>query len=268
MTTLLGLFVFVLGLIIGSFLNVVGLRYNTGMGIKGRSKCFSCSKTLQWLELIPLASFLIQRGKCKSCSCKISWQYPLIEALTGFLFVIITFAYVPTDLPSAALLVAHLVVACLLVVILIYDSKHKIIPDPLVYTFIIITGIMLFIGGGNGRGTRALDVGWQRVATRSKGEGTACAFIAAAGAVRQVFQAGTFFRIGLAPPQHHGTARITSWQTRSTASPSLLMIIAMSSAVASIGSQRTVTRVICASSATSSTVASSISRVYSSTSAT
>jgi leader peptidase (prepilin peptidase) / N-methyltransferase len=98
-------------------------------------------------ELIPLLSFLIQRGKCRKCSSKVSWQYPLIELLTGLLFVLITFTYIPQDVSGAALLAAHLVIACLLVVILIYDAKHKIIPDPLVYTFIALTGIMLFIGG-------------------------------------------------------------------------------------------------------------------------
>ncbi|NDE68410.1 prepilin peptidase, partial [bacterium] len=76
-------FTFVFGTIIGSFLNVVSLRYNTGMGVNGRSRCFSCGKTLRWMELVPILSFVWQMGKCRKCETRISWQYPLIEAVAG-----------------------------------------------------------------------------------------------------------------------------------------------------------------------------------------
>ena len=80
---------FGLGLIVGSFLNVVAFRYNPeeslfGIGhLTGRSKCRSCQKKLRWYELIPIFSFFVLRGRCGSCKEKISWQYPIVELLTG-----------------------------------------------------------------------------------------------------------------------------------------------------------------------------------------
>src|SRR3989344_4754529 len=76
--------VFVFGATIGSFLNVVIYRYNSGVSpLRGRSQCFACGKTLAWYELVPIVSFFIQRGRCRGCGVKLSWQYPAVEALTG-----------------------------------------------------------------------------------------------------------------------------------------------------------------------------------------
>ena len=80
--------VFILGAIIGSFLNVVILRYGT-KSLGGRSECPSCGKKLVWFELIPIFSFLFLRGKCGSCGRKISWQYPLVEISTGLICLLI-----------------------------------------------------------------------------------------------------------------------------------------------------------------------------------
>lgn len=83
-------FLFVLGLLIGSFLNVVSFRYIEGKNIfgwhimGGRSKCRTCSIELRWYELIPLLSFIIQRGKCRHCYENLSKQYPAVELVTGF----------------------------------------------------------------------------------------------------------------------------------------------------------------------------------------
>lgn len=139
------IFSFILGAIIGSFLNVVALRYNTGMTLKGRSKCFSCGKNLSWHELIPVFSFLFQQGKCKNCKSKISWQYPVIEILAGILFVLILMVFPPVSVESSFNTVFYLFITCLLLVITIYDIKHKIIPDGLVYTFAAVALVRLFI---------------------------------------------------------------------------------------------------------------------------
>ena len=81
-------FVFLSGLIIGSFLNCLIWRLHTGESIGGRSYCPKCRKQIAWYDNIPVFSFLILRGKCRNCRQGISWQYPIVELITGILFVI------------------------------------------------------------------------------------------------------------------------------------------------------------------------------------
>jgi len=131
--------IFVLGTIIGSFLNVVVLRYNTGLSIiSGRSRCFSCSKNLHWYELIPLFSFLMLGGKCLGCNSKISYQYFIVEFLTGVIFagLFLKFGLMP-------LLPLYLLIASILIAMSVYDFKHKIIPDGMVFIFIALSFIIL-----------------------------------------------------------------------------------------------------------------------------
>lgn len=129
MDTLLYLFVFILGLVVGSFLNVVIYRHNTGRTVRGRSMCFSCGKQLSWHELLPLLSYMLQGGRCKGCKSKISWQYPLVEFLTGLLFVLLVYRFNP-DVPA---ILFYGVIISLCIIILVYDLRHKIIPDAIVY---------------------------------------------------------------------------------------------------------------------------------------
>lgn len=147
MDTLSLIFTFIFGTIVGSFLNVVALRFNTGTTIGGRSKCMSCGNQLTWKELIPLFSFLFQGGACRKCQSKISWQYPLIEFCAGAIFVLIFFVYPPVSALTAFTTLLYIFVTCLLLVISAYDIKHKIIPDQFVYTFILLTLIGLCVGG-------------------------------------------------------------------------------------------------------------------------
>jgi leader peptidase (prepilin peptidase)/N-methyltransferase len=145
--TILVIFAFIFGAIIGSFLNVVSLRWNTGMGVNGRSKCFSCGKGLVWHELIPILSFTAQKGRCKKCKSKISWQYPIVEFLSGAIFVLIFVKFPPLDAASAITTLLYLLITAILIVITVYDIKHKIIPDSLSYTFAVIAFVSLFFGG-------------------------------------------------------------------------------------------------------------------------
>ena len=138
----LPIIIFGFGLIIGSFLNVVILRLNTGRSVaKGRSKCARCSTTLSWYELIPVFSFLGLRGKCRTCKTQISFQYPVVELITGSIFVII---YTHIMLSSGFNMYSWLeflfsiIIASLLVIILVYDFRHKIIPNSIVYPFIYL----------------------------------------------------------------------------------------------------------------------------------
>lgn len=122
---------FIFGTIVGSFLNVLILRYNTGLSfVKGRSKCFSCGKILQSYELIPIFSFLFLKGKCSSCKSKISYQYPLVEFLTGILFFLAFLKFGAT-----ILFPFYLIIISILIAISVYDLKHKIIPDGMVFFF-------------------------------------------------------------------------------------------------------------------------------------
>src|SRR3989344_724796 len=86
MITLFAIIFLILGLVIGSFLNVVIHRFNTHRGLGGRSICVSCQNSLVWYELIPLFSFLGLLGRCRSCQSRISAMYPSVEAITGLVF--------------------------------------------------------------------------------------------------------------------------------------------------------------------------------------
>ena len=139
---------FIFGLIIGSFLNVVIIRFNTQKSFGGRSLCTSCQNKLCWYELIPLISFFALRGRCRNCKTKISIQYPLVELLTGLVFagLFLKFqdVFFADTLLFAATYAYYTTVFSLLIVIAAYDIKHKIIPDPLALVFGLLTFVGLF----------------------------------------------------------------------------------------------------------------------------
>jgi len=138
--------IFLFGLTIGSFLNCVIYRLATEESfLEGRSYCPHCKHKLIWQDLIPLFSFIFLRGKCRYCQKPISWQYPLVELATGLLFLsIFNFQFS----------IFNLIIACFLIVIFIYDLKHYLIPDKVIYPAIAISLIFNFLphqifGGGS-----------------------------------------------------------------------------------------------------------------------
>ncbi len=142
---------FVLGSIIGSFLNVVIYRINTKRSLGGRSACMSCQNKLTFFELIPIVSFLGLGGRCRSCKTKISIQYPLVEFVTAVIFAFLFFKLYPAGgfafggeelLTFAITYIYYAAMFSILVVIATYDLKHKIIPDTLAFIF----GALAFIG--------------------------------------------------------------------------------------------------------------------------
>lgn len=148
MTLLLTILFFILGLVIGSFLNVVLARYNSGRTLGGRSACMVCQNKLRWYELIPLISFLALRGRCRTCKTHISFTYPVIELVTGFVFTFL-FLKLQTVLyikPSIFIFeyIFYAIAFSILIVISGYDLRHKIIPDMFSFVFGVIAFVSIF----------------------------------------------------------------------------------------------------------------------------
>ncbi len=148
MDYLLGIIIFLFGTIIGSFLNVVIFRFNTQRGLGGRSACANCNKKLEAHELIPVVSYILQGGKCKKCKSKISVQYPIVELLSGLIFALLFYKlhYVLALSPAnfAFMIVYYAYLMSILLVIAVYDAKHKIIPNSLSYLFSFVAFLGLF----------------------------------------------------------------------------------------------------------------------------
>lgn len=153
MTFIITMLFFGFGVIIGSFLNVVIYRFNTGKTFGGRSVCMSCNRQLSWHELIPVASFVMQKGKCKGCKAKVSIQYPLVEIITGFVFAAIFLKYQLlfwlNTVDFSLTLAYYATLFSVLIVIAVYDIRHKIIPDVLSFVFGLVSfiGIFFFLNG-------------------------------------------------------------------------------------------------------------------------
>ncbi len=144
------LWMFIFGTIIGSFLNVVIYRLNTSRKItNSRSVCFSCNKKLYWYEMIPVLSFLFQKGRCRGCASRISHQYPIVEFTTGVVFAILAYYFLPLVFINSNMfifLLSYFVfIFSILIVITVYDIRHKIIPDRLSFTFIFLAFVLMFI---------------------------------------------------------------------------------------------------------------------------
>ncbi|OGZ66401.1 MAG: hypothetical protein A3C50_02645 [Candidatus Staskawiczbacteria bacterium RIFCSPHIGHO2_02_FULL_43_16] len=131
--------IFILGLCIGSFLNVVILRLEKSESIGGRSYCPHCKHPLTWFDLIPVFSFLFLGGKCRYCKAKISWQYPMVEIGTAVIFLLITNDQLPITNMAGLLNVLFLFyISSSLIIIFVYDFYHYIIPDIVLFPAIIV----------------------------------------------------------------------------------------------------------------------------------
>jgi prepilin signal peptidase PulO-like enzyme (type II secretory pathway) len=131
---------FIFGTFIGSFLNCVIYRIENNLSfLKGRSFCPHCKHKLGFFDLFPIFSFIFLKAKCRYCGKKISIQYPLIEIITGLLFFLILnfqFTYLQFSIINFLYL---LIVSSLLLILFVYDLKHYIIPDKVIYSLIGIT---------------------------------------------------------------------------------------------------------------------------------
>ncbi len=144
---IISLYFFIFGLCVGSFLNVVIDRIPHGISIlKGRSFCDYCHKTLAWFDLVPVWSFFAVRGRCRYCKRRLSFQYPLIEILTGGLFVLSYLAAgTPTSLVELIKLVILITVFAAFFALSIMDIKYGILSDKLVlFAGVVMLLLLLF----------------------------------------------------------------------------------------------------------------------------
>jgi len=144
-TTVLGFSLFALGTVVGSFFNVVSFRYPKESFWGGRSRCPRCKKTLNWYELIPVFSFIVQLGRCRGCHQKISWQYPLVEILTGLAFLLPFYFckyYAFPEHPYKNLLATlWLLIALAMILLSLIDFRRMIIPDE-INIFLALAGLV------------------------------------------------------------------------------------------------------------------------------
>ena len=122
---------FLFGSVIGSFLNVVILRHLSGEGLNGRSHCVHCGHVLTWYELLPIISFIIQRGRCRKCNRAISPQYPIVELFSGVAAVLLW--------PSITLFA----IFSILLILFVIDFRSYLLPD----FFILLLSVAVLLTG-------------------------------------------------------------------------------------------------------------------------
>lgn len=137
------LLVFIFGLFIGSFYNVVAMRTLSGEKISNsRSHCTSCNHTLGPLDLVPLFSYVFLRGKCRYCKVKISPLYAFGELITG-----ITFAYLYWRFDLTLELGIHLILGSMLVILVITDLLEKTVPNKIIAVGLVLILILRLLSG-------------------------------------------------------------------------------------------------------------------------
>ena len=157
MLAMIILWLFVLGLIFGSFINALVWRVrNKKDWVKERSVCVHCKHELQARYLIPVISWLWLKGKCAYCKKTISWHYPVIELATGLVFALSYIAWQRdfSSLVHILLFVLWLKIAVLLIALLLYDLKWMLLPDRFVASVTVLTLVyvaVLAVNASSGR---------------------------------------------------------------------------------------------------------------------
>ena len=133
-TWLVLLTITLLGLCIGSFLNVCAYRLPLGESVvHPRSRCTSCGRMLSWFDNLPVVSWVALRGRCRTCGKPVSWMYPAVEIVTALVFAITYLTYGLTLLS-----VVRVLFACALIVLFVTDLQHKILPNVITLPGIVI----------------------------------------------------------------------------------------------------------------------------------
>jgi leader peptidase (prepilin peptidase) / N-methyltransferase len=122
-------FAIIAGLMIGSFLNVCIHRMPIEESvIRPRSHCVQCKNTIPWYDNIPIISYIILSGRCRSCKSKISFRYLTVEVLTAFLFVLLV-----NKFGASGLTLIYIILSSGLIIATFVDLQHQIIPDEITY---------------------------------------------------------------------------------------------------------------------------------------
>lgn len=145
MTLLITIYVFIIGVVLGSFFNVVALRVPAKQSvINPPSACPKCGTRLKARDLIPVISYLFTRGKCRHCQSKVSILYPLGELATGLLFV---WVFVHFGITVESLI--GLTLVSLLVIITVSDLSYMLIPNKILMVFFPVFIVLRFIVPGD-----------------------------------------------------------------------------------------------------------------------
>lgn len=144
----------VLGLAIGSFLNVVIYRVPAGKSIASpRSCCPSCGELIRARDNIPILSWVALGGRCRSCRAPISWRYPLVEVLTAVLFVLVA-----ARIGARAWLPAELAFVAGLIALAAIDVERYLLPRVVVYPTAALVGVALLAAAAAGDQWRRLGI--------------------------------------------------------------------------------------------------------------
>ena len=134
----ISIYLFVVGLVLGSFLNVCIFRLPLGLSVvRPRSACPSCKAPIRWYQNVPVVSWIVLRGRCAGCSSAISWRYPFIELLSGVIVVAVWRSFgASAGFPIAALF------GLAMLALFYTDLDHQLLPDAITLSG-LVTGLAL-----------------------------------------------------------------------------------------------------------------------------
>ncbi len=136
-------YLFIIGAVIGSFLNVCIYRIPKGESVSfPSSHCPVCKERIKWYDNIPIASYIVLGGKCRVCKSKISIQYPIIEVINGIFFLLVYLKF-----GFSLLSIKYFIFVSILLILSMIDLKSYFLPDSLTFTLIILGIILNFLSG-------------------------------------------------------------------------------------------------------------------------
>ena len=138
------IFLFIIGVCIGSFINVIAYRLPNNISILPRSYCTNCKSQIRWFDNIPILSWILLSGKCRSCNKEINYLYPFVELVTGiiFIFCYLSNTFINTNNTSILYLIASLIMTSIYLSMSLIDIKYFWLPKSLNYLCIFL-GIFL-----------------------------------------------------------------------------------------------------------------------------